>query len=310
MQRGTDPECRFFQYFADQGHYQEPGTSRQGIYAVAPSGKLLGSVNNLDPKVVRELLVDAIKQWDRIEEEEKHMPPESELAPTHRWEHSYPENGLTLRSYSRDLPADGNVSAEPSLRWNRDHTWFTAEELRMWLPEDPKPGAVHSVPQLLVDRLTRFHIVDHVNGQTLPFHSSEVADSKLTITITQVDGPTVSFEVHGETIGNTDGTWRMDPATEFANLAPTRKRPHGLRTRVWGDGTFDAETRAFTRFDMVALGVRWGGTRFNGRRRRANDSPIGFAFELAPDTPAGKIAPAFAGSEYATWVKLPDKKSP
>ena len=60
----------------------------------------------------------------------------------------------------------------------------------------------------------------------------------------------------------------------------------------------------------MVLEIRWGGTSHAGRRRISSDSPIGIAFGLAPDTPAGRIAPAFAGPAYAEWVKLPDKKRP
>ena len=82
LQRGTDPECRFFQAFADQGHYQDEGTTRHGIYTVTPSGMLLGSINDLNPRDVEELLVASLAKWETLDDSEKSMPPESELAPT------------------------------------------------------------------------------------------------------------------------------------------------------------------------------------------------------------------------------------
>jgi hypothetical protein len=46
---------------------------------------------------------------------------------------------------------------------------------------------------------------------------------------------------------------------------------------------------------MVAIGSRWGGTRYNGRRRDADPAPIGILFSLADDTPCERVAPAFSG---------------
>ncbi len=302
LQRGTDPECRFFQSFADQGHYQREGTTRQGIYTVTPSGVLLGSINDLNPRDVETLLVDSLAKWETLDDADKRMPPESELAPGHRWEDSFPEGGLILRTYSRDLPADGKPDAEPSLRWNRDHAWFTKEEMHMWLPDDPQPGDEYTVPQLLVNRLARFHLVDNVNGQTEPYATSEIMDSVLTVTITKIEGSEISFRIEGETLTDTDGTWRM----RDIEFRPNRRRPHGLRAKITGQATFDRDQAAFTDFEMLALGTRWGRTQYNGRRRAQNAAPIGITFELAPETPAGRVGPAFVGPEYAQWVELPE----
>lgn len=301
LQRGSDPECRFFQSFADQGHYQSEGTTRQGIYTVTPSGMLLGSINDLNPRDVEELLVASLAKWETLDDSYKSMPPESELAPDHRWEDSFPEDGLILRTYSRDLPADGNPNAEPSLRWNRDHAWFTKKEMHMWLPDNPKVGDEHAVPQILINRIARFHLVDNVNGQTEPYAASEVRGSQLTVTITKIDGPMISLHIDGETLTDTDGTWRMTDI-EFR---PNRRRPHGLRAKITGEATFDTDQAAFTSFEMLALGTRWGRTQYNGRRRARSTTPIGITFELAPATPAGRVGPAFAGPEYAEWVELP-----
>jgi len=48
LQRGTDPECRFFQSFADRGHYRGGGGTRQGIYVVTPGGS-----SHMIPDVLR-----------------------------------------------------------------------------------------------------------------------------------------------------------------------------------------------------------------------------------------------------------------
>jgi hypothetical protein len=55
LKTSTDPECRLFQKFAEQGHYRRPGTTRQGTYCVSPSGVLLGSINSNDPQRIADL---------------------------------------------------------------------------------------------------------------------------------------------------------------------------------------------------------------------------------------------------------------
>ena len=49
----------------------------------------------------------------------------------------------------------------------------------------------------------------------------------------------------------------------------------------------------------MAVGNRWGYTRFNGRRRDPNEGRIGFVFRLAEP----RIAPAFVYQYEAGWVK-------
>ena len=43
---------------------------------------------------------------------------------------------------------------------------------------------------------------------------------------------------------------------------------------------YDPAKKAFTRFDMVALGDYWGGDYEGGRFKRPGRTPLGIAFEL------------------------------
>ena len=170
LQQGTDPECVFFQEMADHGHYGgRPGQSRQGIYVLSPSGKFLASINSNSADRVLATLEQGLKAWEKLTAEEKRLSPNSEIKPRHRWETSYPKGGLVLSMFTRDLPADCDPSQPGAARWNQDRVWFSREEARRWLPQDPKPGDRHAVPQELVTRLARLHLVDTVNGQTTAF---------------------------------------------------------------------------------------------------------------------------------------------
>jgi len=62
------------------------------------------------------------------------------------------------------------------------------------------------------------------------------------------------------------------------------------------------------KFEFVAVGQRWGRTRFNDRRRQMDKTPVGFVFELAaPD--AQPIVPGIIREYYGMdWLKTPDEK--
>ena len=63
LQRGKDTECSLFQGFCEQGHYggrKEPTNTRQGVYAVAPSGRFLASINTQSPERMADMLRTAL----------------------------------------------------------------------------------------------------------------------------------------------------------------------------------------------------------------------------------------------------------
>ena len=68
LQRKTSagPEAEWFRTVAEQGHYggrTVPTDTRQGIYAAAPSGVLLASINHSDPRRVADMLRKALAIW-------------------------------------------------------------------------------------------------------------------------------------------------------------------------------------------------------------------------------------------------------
>ena len=73
-----------------------------------------------------------------------------------------------------------------------------------------------------------------------------------------------------------------------------------------GQATWDPNAKAFSRFEIVALGTRVGRTTFNGRARSQNDTPqgLGFAITLAPAKL--RVAPTFINVYDADWVVHPD----
>lgn len=294
LQRGDDPECLFFQEMADKGHYGgRPGASRQGIYVCAPSGKFLASINSNSPDRVLKAMQEGLDRWKELRSEERSLTEDAKIKPTHRWEDSYPVDGLVLSMLTRDLPADGEPSEERASKWNQDPVWFSKSESRQWLPAELSIDAEYELPRPLTMRLARLHLVDMVKGQTDTFSEREIKEARIAVKVVELNDSIAKVEFTGQTHANSTKQSR-------------RTSPHGVKTQLIGNATYDRKSERFRQFELVAVGKRWGHTRFNGRRRDPNEGPIGFVFRLAePNAP--RIAPAFI-FQYATdWVKQPDK---
>jgi hypothetical protein len=283
LKTGTDPECRLFQKFAEQGHYRRPGTTRQGTYCVSPSGVLLGSLNSNDPKRIADLLERSLARWGTLTRAERLLPtdPRQQLADIKRPERHYPEDGLVLRVTSRDLPRE-QAKANPTraswreLAWNQDFAWFTRAEARQFVPAEATVGKRQDLPVALLHRIACAHLIDNVRGQTSPFEERQVKKARLSTEVTAVDGDAVSLRLEGETRTAMEG-----------------RREHGLEMRLLGKATFDLARGRFLTFELVAVGSRWGATQLNGRRGDTDAAPIGILFTLAADTPCERLAPAF-----------------
>jgi hypothetical protein len=72
---------------------------------------------------------------------------------------------------------------------------------------------------------------------------------------------------------------------------PTDQR-RGYRGTLLGTATWNAKTGRYEAFEIVAAGIRWGATQYNGRHDDLDPAPIGHLFTLAGDTPAERVAPA------------------
>ncbi len=290
LQTRKDADCLFFQQMASSGHYgDDPQHSQQGIYVCSPSGKFLASINSNSAERVMRMMRRGLDAWNELPEEERHLPADAEIKAQHRWEDSYPEGGLVISVVTRDLPAECDPSAPCEVKWNRDFVWFSPEEARRWLPEEPVVGETYELPKRFTERITRFHLVDTVNGQTTHYGKEDVAGSTISTRITSLEDGVVKLEIFGKTKASAPGRQR-------------RESPHGVATQLLGHATYDLNRSAFVEFEMVALGRRWGYTQFNFRRNEEQQGPLGYVFKLASEkTP--RVAPAFIYAYDAGWVK-------
>ncbi len=311
LQSGSDAECVLFQRLAEEsfaGGGRAASRTRQGIYAVAPSGRLLGSLNSLDSERVAGVLERALAEWEHLPPEDRRLAPDvaeriavQPWAGVDRFESSYPADGLVLRATFRDLPEGaGEARRGPRPRdedaardrgaWNLDFAWFRAGELADLVPADLEVGATHAVPAApVLERLARFHLVDSVRGQTWAFDAGDVESAEMTVRALARDGDALELQLDGSTRAVSHRPWRIWGA------GPRGDRDHvrGVEARLFGRATFDTRARRFTRFDLVAVGERWGGSDFNGRRQEPEASPFAVCFRVAREVPAERVAPAF-----------------
>lgn len=291
LQRGEDAECAVFKSFCEQGHYggrMEPTGTRQGIYAVAPSGRFLASINHTDPQRVAEMLRTALQRWQELPEAERRLDDEQvkKLEGTKRFEDRYPGDGLVLAEYLRDLDAKGEQRDWRTRAWNEDQAWFTRDEAASMVPERAEVGATADVPARLVERLARLHLVDSVRGQTPSFGKQAVVVAELQSEVVQVEAQQVHLRFVGKTHVETKGRWVITDRGEPVD------HERGVRTGLSGRAVWDRASRRFVSFELLASGERWGATQYNGRPADLQPTPIGFGFVLAgKDHP--RVAPAF-----------------
>ena len=144
----------------------------------------------------------------------------------------------------------------------------------------------------------RFHLVDNVRGQTLPFATEEIIRAQLYTEVLGRSASRVRLRLSGSTMAVAQGPWLMGD-----NIwTPPKDYPRRMTTTLLGTATYDLARSAFTEFDMVAWGTWRGFTQNNGRRRGPESGPIGFVFTLAAPEPGERVAPAFIDLYNAIWI--------
>jgi hypothetical protein len=280
LQRDQDADCRFFQGFCELGHYggrTKPSNTRQGIYAVTPSGRFLASVNTRDGAEVAAMLRRALKLWAS-------MPIADRSGTTaafdgdavRRFERLRPTDGLVLRVYSRDLPRAKVTPGWRGEAWNQDHAWFRRDEMLAMVPA-AEVGAACPFPAAALLRIARVHLVDNVRGQTTAHGAEHIVAQELEARTVRVDGDSQELEFAGRVRIERAGTW--------ATRGYGAKSEHrlGLDLQLLGGARFDRKLQRFVEWKLLAVGTRHGATEFNGRQDDLGPAPIGFAFALEPD---------------------------
>lgn len=276
MQNETcqDEDAVLFRKFAGKRTSKKGNRGgNQGHYAVTPSGELLESSSNLDPKALAQLMQQALEKYAKLPREKRLLPAAPDPKVAEKWrrtESLYPEDGLVLRVVARD---------RKRVRWpdaNLDYAWFRKEEARALLPTQPTKDAQHQVPRELVHRLARFHLIDNVHALNYTFFPEEAIEkAQLTSTVAEVQGDLVSLRFEGESRASVDSPAKI-----------------GYEPKLLGRAVYNLKDEEFVSFELVAVGMRWG---LGSCNQRSDPSPalMGVALTLAGNSPAERLPPAF-----------------
>ncbi len=279
LQRGKSPTAKLFQTFCEEGHYRGrtvPTGTRQGIYAVTPSGKLLASWNSRRPDYVAKQMAAALAKWDSMGGAER--LPEEALVSGPRPEDHYPGDGLVLQVFSRDLPRKGGASCDDWRKdaWNIDHLWLSAEEARAL--------AGGKLPDAASRRLVRLHGRDNVRGQSRTYPEKSIVEAALASAKTTADGGKTTLRLTGQGAVRQVGRWKINDRHD-----ETAEHVRSFTGSMIGTAIWDGER--FTRFDLAWVGERTGATQYNGRADDPGPAPMAVVFRLAPKD--DRVAPSW-----------------
>jgi hypothetical protein len=290
QRRRQDAEGVFFRKVADQGPRKGAGGStRQGIYCLTASGKLLAYKNAQDPTVMREVLELGLRRWKALPAEQRKAG--AVKVPEHgkvdaRYTRTPPAGGLILRSYTRILDREegkyvkGSCGFKGGDRPARDHVWLTKAEWQSLVPATPRKGQSVPMPAVITRRLVRFHLLDNTRGEPSSWRADDVRKANLTWTVTAVTDSEVIMELTG--------------AALLAADADLKKASRGYDVALRGILRYDREKKIIVRLDLLGLGDHWGRSTFTPGNRPGR-KPLGIAFEMVPGTsPADRIPPQAA----------------
>lgn len=289
-------DCLFFQGFSEEGHYRTHGTTRQGIYCCTPSGKFLASINTTQPRAMEKMLETALERWRAMPKKDRYLDydPAKRASEIRRASDRFPADGLALRVFSRDMPRKNLPNDWRSTAWNVDSLWYRKDEAASMVPRSSKKGASVDWPKAVVERLVRHNLVDNVRGQTNGYGGAQVLVATLKATVTKTAKSLVTVELTGESRATTTGTW--PESGKYDSLSSSNPNARGVRTRMHGTAVFDRKAKRFVSFELVAVGSRWGRTRYNFRQDDLDETPIGFVIRLDAEDPGNRVAPAEFGA--------------
>ena len=252
QRRQKDNEGKFYQKIANQGPRKVGRGTTQGFYTADAAGRLLAFTNNRGADRVLRMINGSL---------EKHRPVKATAiakgAPDARYNPKLPKGGLVVRVTSKVLGGYEEPKNEYRKIFQqslgRDNLWISASE-HAALTKD-------RLPQSLLQRLARFHLVDNTRGEPPMWRENEI--QKL------------------------QGTLRNGQLRATVQLK-TAKGDRGYETELLGH----IETKAgkVTRLDVVAKGEFWGEGTYT-RNAPKGRFPLAIAFTLADGKDAADTIP-------------------
>lgn len=242
QRRQQDAEGEFYRKIAGQSPRSDFRQTTQGMYTLTPDGTLLGYNNNRGPERVSQMMKTALDDYE---------PSQAEGIATGeqdvRYNPQIPAGGLVVRVRAKILdgypPTDDRWKQIFNTAVSRDNLWITADEHQAL--------AAGQVPELLQERLARFHLVDNTRGEPPMWREGEIKNVRMVIDKGVVRG---SYELATE---NGERTFRGEMF-----------------------GFVETENGKVTRLDFVAKGLFEGEGRYT-RGAPEGEFPLAISFTLA-----------------------------
>ena len=252
QRRQKDNEGEFYQKIANQGPRKVGRGTTQGLYAADASGRFLGFNNNRTPTRVLGMMRSALQ---------KHRPVKvaaiAKGTPDARYNPKPPKGGLVVRVTSKVLGGyeepDNEFRRIYQASLGRDNLWIRADEHAAL--------AKGQLPQSLLKRIARFHLVDNTRGEPPMWEPNEI--KKL------------------------EGTLRNGRLRATVHLR-TAKGDRGYEAELLG--RIETKAGKVTRLDVVAKGEFWGEGTYT-RRAPKGRFPLAIAFTLADGKDAADTIP-------------------
>lgn len=292
QRRREDAEGEFFRSVADQGPRKgQGGSTRQGIYCLTASGRLLAYRNAADPQVMIDVLREALTAWNKLPRGERaagsiEVPPLNAEDLDERYARAPPEGGLILKVHARTLEQDeageyracsGDETGYGGQAASTDHLWISEEEWRSLIPAKPRPNDAFEMPAAIAHRIARYHLLDNTRGEPSFWSREEIRSLRISLRVERADDAEVLLRMEGGVLLSTD---ERPAAAE-----------RGYEAALSGHIRYDIGRDAISEFEVLVLGEHWGEGPFTGGARPGR-TPLGVAFLLTPgEHPTDRIAP-------------------
>lgn len=262
--------------------------TRQGVYTATPDGELLASSNPTAAAPTLNMLNAALAKWGQRTEVAASATTLPASDPD--FKRAQPAGGLVLNVYSR-IPLDFSGD-----RWNRnsstgrDHAWLTGPEWRSLLPSRWQNGLRYPVPEKLVQRLARFHLVDNIRGEPDLWRRDQVLEAQMFLVVDDAAIHRLRLEGTARIFAQADPAPAITPGAPAAPIGGRLRPDRGCDLRVGGYLAYDVKKQVFTRVDLLAWGEAWGHGNYTPRPPDGR-FPLLIAFSIAGNRPADRIPP-------------------
>lgn len=240
-----------------------PQKTKQGVYAMMPDGTYLsGRFVGTRTDQVLELMNEALEKWKQLVRERKLNPkpvPQYEALSTWKKE-KRDELGLHIELHYRDLPRKGTKQTRHGKKVGEHYntTWLelTKAEAKSLIPTGT---SWQEVSKDVRDKLFTKGLKDIVYGQSPGWKPHDIKSGSLKVRRSKQSS-------------------RAGTIIELTGDFNLKDHSHQYSGKLLGKMLWSAKENRITHMEVVATGMRSGGTTFNFRDGDEAPAPLGVSF--------------------------------